>query len=241
MNVFLRLGLLSSSSSQGPCPGESLALRLEKLWFLCRPPGTTEVSGLARPREPSVVGASQNRAGAILPRAKGTLAPPDLSTVNPVARACNWKPVAAWVLPMVARGWAPGHSGPLQGLVLPMGSLPPATGGAEQSQIAEGKPRKVVDQALCSSLSCHWSQPLAGHCCPVSGGPACPFWRPKAKNGCFESTKGNDPVSCRTWLLSASPRKGPCDTRQSESPPRAASLVQSGEEVASQEQSQAAA
>lgn len=76
MNVFLRLGLLSSSSSQGPCPGESLALRLEKLWFLCRPPGTTEVSGLARPREPSVVGASQNRAGAILPRAKGTLAPP---------------------------------------------------------------------------------------------------------------------------------------------------------------------
>ena len=50
----------------------------------------------------------------------------------------------------------------------------------------------VQDQALCSSLFCHGSEPLSGHCCHVSGWPICPFLRPNAKKGCFESRKGND-------------------------------------------------
>lgn len=69
------------------------------------------------------MGTSQNQAGAILLRAKGTVAPLDLSTVNQVPRALNWKLLAAWVLLIVAGGQAPGHSGPPQGLVLPNGLL----------------------------------------------------------------------------------------------------------------------
>ena len=81
MNGFLHLPLLSSSSSQDPCPDESLAVKLEKLWFLCRPPGTRRLL-VSCGQEPSVMGTSQNQAGAILLRAKGTVAPLDLSTVN---------------------------------------------------------------------------------------------------------------------------------------------------------------
>ena len=69
------------------------------------------------------MGTSQNQGGAILLRAKGTVAPLDLSTVNQVPRALSWKLVAAWVALIVAGGQAPGHSGPPQGLVLPNGLL----------------------------------------------------------------------------------------------------------------------
>lgn len=68
MNVFFHLGLLSSSSSQDPCPGESLEDKLEKLWFLCNPLGTCRFL-VSRGQEPSVVGTSENQAGAIWLRA----------------------------------------------------------------------------------------------------------------------------------------------------------------------------
>ena len=56
------------------------------------------------------MGTSQNQGGAILLRAKGTVAPLDLSTVNQVPRALSWKLVAAWVALIVAGGQAPGQS-----------------------------------------------------------------------------------------------------------------------------------
>lgn len=104
------------------------------------------------------MGASQNQAGAVLLRAKGAVAPLDLSTVNQVPRALNWKLVAAWLPLIVDGGQAPGHRG---GRYFQQASLAPATGGAGQSWIAEGKPWKALGQALCSSLFCHQgSQPL---------------------------------------------------------------------------------
>lgn len=110
MNVFLHLGLLSSSASRDPHPDESLTVKLEKLWFLCRPPGRRRFL-ISHGQEPSVVGTSQNQAGAVLLRAKGAVAPLDLSMVNQVPRALNWKLVAAWVPLTVDGGQAPGHRG----------------------------------------------------------------------------------------------------------------------------------
>lgn len=80
------------------------------------------------------MGTSQNQAGAILLRAKGTVAPLDLSTVNQVPRALNCKLLAAWVPLIVAGGQAPGGptAGPRRGWYFPTGSLAPAAGGAGQ-------------------------------------------------------------------------------------------------------------
>lgn len=157
MNVFLHLGLLSSSSSRDPRPDESLTVKLEKLWFLCRPPGRRRFL-VSRGQEPSVVGTSQNQAGAVLLRAKGAVAPPGPQHGEPGAAGPELE--ASGCLGTADRGRRTGPRAQ-RGPVLPTGSLAPATGGAGQSWIAEGKPWKALGQALCSSLFCHQgSQPL---------------------------------------------------------------------------------
>lgn len=113
-----------------PLPKVS-AIKLEKLWFLHKPPSTQSFL-VSHGQETSVVSTPQNQALPKL-RAKGTVAPLDLSTINYVPWTLNCKLVAAWVLLVVAGGQAPGYSRYPQGPVLPVGSLAPEAGCTEQS------------------------------------------------------------------------------------------------------------
>lgn len=216
--MFLHLGLPSSSSSQDPCPEESLAVQLENLWFLCRLAGTGRFLASCG-HEPSVVGTSWHPAGAMLLRAKGTVPALDLSTVNQVPRA--GPPLqASGCLSTADRVWrtgpraqrAPARAGTSSGLI---GSSRGRRWAALQSggKVVEGTgPGSLLQSLLPQVPAAH------GALLPCIRGPVCPFSRPNAKKSFFESRKGNNPFSFGTWLLSDSPRKCPWDRRQSESP-----------------------
>ena len=113
-----------------------LASALPMLWLLLVLLSRPEASGSPKTDSKS---SCQNQAGAIWLRAKGTVAPLDLSRVNQVPRALNWKLVAAWVPPIMAGGQAPGHSGPPQGLLIPTQCLAPDCHGRRSLTLHPGR------------------------------------------------------------------------------------------------------